>query len=210
MTPEQFLPLDEIKSVCGISGTGLDGQLATHRGAAIGVIESRTSRNLVDRDALAVLSPDAPGSGKVPITFSVFDARPITAATAVTYRTRQEDPGFVRDGTLSIPAEFWQVGPDSVRVYNGRGANGDAAAGVDPWPDRDTSLLFRTELAVGIPAGEAPDEFKSAALMIVRELQEGSALDALEPHNIVDLVLKDHVTAGISAARERLLEAEGR
>ena len=209
MTPEQFLSIAEIKTKCGISGDSLDGQLADFRDAAIAVIESRTDRHIVDAAALAVRSPDAPGSGKPPIEFSVFDAKPITAATAVTYRTRQDDPGFVRDGTLTIPAEFWHVEAARVRVYNGRAAAAGVAAGVDPWPERDAAVLFEATLAVGIPDGKAPPEFKAAALMLVRELQEGSAMDALEPHNIVDVVLRDHVTGALSAARERLLEAEG-
>ena len=209
MTPEQFLSIAEIKRVCGISGDDLDAQLGVYRDAAIGVIESRTSRNITDRAALAVLSPDAPGSGKPPIEFSVFDALPITATTEVSYRTRRDEPGFDRDGTLSIPAAHWEVRPDRVRVYNGRVVAGNAPPVVDPWPERDETILFQTTLPVGIPAGKAPAEFKAAGLMLVRELQEGSALDALDPHNIVEVVLKDHITAGISAATERLLTAEG-
>ena len=209
MTPEQFLSIAEIKTRCGIAGDALDEQLAVFRDAAIGVVESRTSRHIVDRAALAVKSPDSP-TGKEFITFGVYDALPITAAATVTYRTRQDDPGFVRDGSLEIPAEFWMVEHDRVRAYNGRAASGGNAAGVDVWPERDPRMLFETTLAVGIPAGQAPAEFKSAALMLVRELQEGSAMDSLEPHNIVDAVLRDHVTGGLSAANERLFEAEGR
>lgn len=207
MTPEQFLSLDHIKTRCGISGADLDGQLTLFRDAAIGTIEGRTRRNITDRADLKVRSPDR-GDGKDYITFYIFDAKPITEATAITYRTRQDDPGFNRDGTLTIPAEHWEVLPDRVRVYNGHAASADGTtpAGVDGWPERDMTVFYETALSVGIDNGKAPVEFQAAALMLVRELQEGSALDAL-PQSIVDLVLKDHVRPAFTATDEILADA---
>ena len=205
MTPDQFLSLDEIKKRCGISGAELDTQLSTFRDAAIGAVESRTRRNITDRSDVKVRSPDR-GDGKQYVTFYVYDAKPVTAATAITYRSRQEDPGFARDGTLTVPAEYWEVLPDRVRVYNGRAADPENQARVEAWPERDLSVFLETTLDVGIPAGKAPGEFTAAALMLIRELQEGSLLDQL-PHNIVDLVLRDHVRPAFSATDELLSEA---
>ena len=207
MTPEQFLSLAEIKVRCGISGADLDSQLTINRDAAIGVVESRTRRNIVDREAVKVRSPDR-GDGRGFITFYVHDAKPITEATAVAYRTRQDDPGFARDGSLSIPASFWDVRADRVCVYNGRAPSVDGTdpGGVSPWPERDMAVFFETAVNVGIPDGKAPQELKAAALMIVRELQEGSLLDNLPP-NIVDLVLRDHVKPAFSATDELLTDA---
>ena len=207
MTPEQFVSLDTIKTRCGISGDALDAQLAVFRDAAIGTIEGRTRRNIADRAAVNVRSPDG-GDGLGYITFYIHDAKPITEKTAVTYRTRQENPGFARDGTLTIPAEYWEVLPDRVRVYNGHDASADGTtpAGVDPWPERDRTVFLETTLAVGIPDGKAPAEFVAAAFMLIREQQEGSLLDAL-PHNIVDLVLKDHARPAFTATDELLAEA---
>ena len=206
MTPEQFQSLDHIKTRCGISGTDLDAQLALFRDAAIGSIQGRTRRNILDRE-MAVRSPDR-GDAKNYITFYIHDAKPITEATAITYRTMQEDPGFQRDGTLTVPASFWEVLPDRVRVYNGHEASADGTtpAGVDGWPERDMSVFYETTLSVGIATGNAPAEFQAAALMLIRELQEGSAIDELPP-NIVDLVLKDHVKPPFTATDEMLADA---
>ena len=207
MTPEQFLSLDQIKTRCGISGTDLDAQLTLFREAAIGAIQSRTRRHITDRDDVAVRSPDQ-GTGKNYITFYIYDAKPITEATAITYRTMQSDPGFNRDGTLTVPAEHWEVLADRVRVYNGHAASADGTtpAGVDGWPERDMSVFYETTLSVGIADGGAPAEFQAAALMLIRELQEGSAIDELPP-NIVDLVLKDHVKPPFTATDEMLADA---
>ena len=207
MTPEQFQSLDQIKLRCGISGSDLDDQLATFRDAAIGAIQGRTRRNISDRAEVPVKSPDR-GEGKNYITFYIHDAKPITEAKAVTYRTKQDDPGFVRDGSLTIPAEYWQVMSDRVRVYNGHAASADGTtpAGVDVWPERDMSVHYQTALDVGIADGEAPAEFQAASLMLIRELQEGSAIDQLPP-NIVDLVLRDHVRPALTAVDEMLADA---
>ena len=207
MTPEAFLSLDTIKTRCGIAGDALDAQLTAFRDAAIGTIENRTRRNIADQADVKVRSPDR-GDGMSYITFYIHDAKPITEATPVTYRTNQDNPGFVRDGTLTIPAEHWEVLPDRVRVYNGRAPSVDGTdpGGVDPWPDRDMSVFLEATLSVGIPAGKAPAEFTSAAMMLVRELQEGSLIDGL-PHNIVDLVLKDHAKPAFTATDETLADA---
>lgn len=207
MTPEEFVSLDTIKTRCGITGDALDAQLTVFRDTAIGTIENRTRRNIADRTDVKVRSPDR-GNGKSYITFYIHDAKPITDATAITYRTRQEEPGFVRDGTLTIPAEYWEVLPDRVRVFNGHDASADGTtpAGVDAWPDRDTTVFLETSLDVGIAAGKAPAEFVAAAMMLIRELQEGSLIDAL-PHNIVDLVLKDHAKPAFTATDETLADA---
>ena len=207
MTPEQFVSLDTIKTKCGIDGTALDAQLAVFRDTAIGTIENRTRRRIADQTDVKVRSPDR-GSGKSYVTFYIHDAKPITEAKDVTYRTVQEEPGFVRDGTLTIPAEYWEVLPDRVRVYNGHDASADGTtpAGVDPWPDRDMTVFLETSLDVGIAPGKSPAEFTAAALMLIRELQEGSLIDAL-PHNIVDLVLKDHAKPAFTATDETLADA---
>ena len=200
MTPEQFLPLAEIKTKCGITGADLDAQLITYRLAAIGVVETRTRRNIRDREGerIRALEPKGPRGF---ITFFVYDAKPIEAAKIVRYRTLQDDPGFDRDGQLAIPDKFWEVRPDSVRAYNAD------SSGLQSWPERrDRSIPFEANLDVGIPDGEAPAEFKAAALMLVREMQEGSPLDAL-PHSILDLVLADHVKPALTAADETLYEA---
>ena len=89
---------------------------------------------------------------------------------------------------------------DRVCVYNG------TADGVDSWPARDTSVFYEATLDVGIASGKAPPEFASAALMIVRELQEGNMLDKLDP-NIVDLILKDHVLPPLTSTDELLADA---
>lgn len=202
MTPEQFLSLDVIKAKCGISGTDLDAQLGIYRDAAIGAIESRTRRNIVDRTehgALRVKSPDRP-QGLSFITFHVYDAKPITEAKNVLYRTAQDSPGFTLDGRLAIPANYWEVRADRVCVYNAD------SGGVQAWPDRDTSHHFAADLDVGIADGKAPAEFTAAALMLVREMHEGSPLDAL-PHSILDLVLADHVKPALTATDELLMQA---
>lgn len=204
MTPEQFLSLDQIKLKCGISGDSLDGQLSIFRDAAIGTIEGRTRRNIVDRDVEAQ-SPDG-GDGRNPITFYIYDAKPISDPLEVGYRTRQDIPGWVRDGTLTIPAKFWRVESDRVRVYNGRVDSGTGEDAVENWPERDRAIFYQATFPVGIPDGKAPAEFEAAALMLVRELQEGSAIDAL-PANIVDLVLKDHVKPPFTATDEVLADA---
>lgn len=204
MTPEQFLSLDQIKLKCGISGDSLDGQLSIYRDAAIGTIEGRTRRNILDRD-VPVKSPNG-GNGRGYITFYEYDIAAIADPVEITYRTRQETPGFIRDGTLTIPAKFWSVEADRVHVYNGRVDSGSGEDAVDDWPDRDRSVFYQATLAVGIPAGKAPAEFGAAALMLVRELQEGSAIDAL-PANIVDLVLRDHVRPAFTAVDEVLADA---
>lgn len=201
MTPEQFLSLAEIKTRCGISGDDLDSQLTTFRDAAIGVVEARTRRSIVDRDGVKVKSPDA-GNGREFITFYIHDAKPITETTEVRYRSAQENPGFNLDGALAIPAANWDVRADRVCVYNGTGDGG----AVDNWPARDQRVFFETTLDVGIPVGKAPAELVAAALMLVREMQEGSPLDAL-PHNIIDLILRDQVKPDITAADERLINA---
>ena len=203
MTPDQFLSIDQIKLKCGISGDSLDAQLGTFRDAAIGTIEGRTRRNITDRN-VKVRSPDG-GDGMRPITFYIYDALDIEANQTVTYRTRQELPGFNRDGSLDIPAVHWRVEGDRVQVYNG-GTNAEGEAVVNEWPERDRSIFYETTLAVGIPSGQAPAEFAAAALMLVRELQEGAAIDAL-PHSIVDLVLKDHVRPGFTAIDEAMADA---
>ena len=207
MTPEQFLSLDEIKRKCGISGTDLDAQLGIYRDAAISTIQTRTRRNILDRNGVKVRSPDR-GDGRGFVTFYVRDAKAISETTDITYRTAQEDPGFERDGTLSIPAKHWEILSDRVRVYNGRAASADGTlpAGVDSWPARDMSVFLETTLDVGIPNGQAPAEFQAAALMLVREMQEGSPMDAL-PHSILDVVLKDHVRPAFTATDELLTEA---
>ena len=199
MTPEQFLSLDEIKRKCGISGTDLDGQLSIYREAAIGTIEKRTLRVVKDRPAVEVQSPDNP-VGKDYVTFYLYDALPIPETTDVAYRTKQDDPGFARDGTLSIPAAHWSVLKDRVRVYNG------TADGVSPWPERDPSVPFAATLPAGIPAGQAPPEFQAAALMLIREQHEGSLMDKL-PTSILDVLLRDHVKPRLTVATERLIEA---
>ena len=204
MTPEQFLSLDQIKLKCGISGDSLDAQLATFRDAAIGTIEGRTRRNIADRD-IEAQSPDG-GDGLAYITFYLYDAKPISDPLAISYRTRQDSPGWVRDGTLTIPAKFWSVERDRVRVYNGRVDDGTGEDAVDSWPERDRAIFYQATFPVGIPDGEAPPEFEAAAIMLIRELQEGSALDALPP-NIVDLVLKDHVKPPFTATDEVLADA---
>lgn len=207
MTPEAFQSLAEIKTRCGISGSDLDAQLTTFRDAAIGAIEGRTRRHIVDADGVRVRSPDR-GTGRDYITFYIHDAKPITEAMEITYRTVQTDPGFARDGTLTVPPEFTETLHDRVRVYNGVAASADGTtpAHVADWPERDMSVFFETALDVGIAPGKAPAEFQAAALMLVRELQEGSALDGL-PHNIVDLVLKDHVRPPFTATDEMLYDA---
>ena len=203
MTPEQFLSLDQIKVRCGIDGTSLDAQLTTFRAAAIGAIESRTRRNITDRD-VKVRSPDG-GDGKQYITFYIHDALAIEGDQTVTYRTRQDMPGFNRDGSLSIPAVHWNVEADRVQVFNGAAdSNGEAV--VNDWPERDRKIFYETTLSVGIPEGKSPAEFEAAALMLIRELQEGSAIDQL-PHSIVDLVLKDHVAPPFTATDEMLASA---
>lgn len=203
MTPEQFLSLDQIKLKCGISGSSLDAQLTTFRAAAIGTIESRTRRNITDR-SVKVRSPDG-GDGRRYISFYIYDAAPIEANQTITYRTRQSTPGFNRDGSLSIPAVHWNVEADRVQAFNGStDSNGEVV--VSEWPERDRTIFYETALSVGIPDGEAPAEFEAAALMLIRELQEGSAIDQL-PHNIVDLVLRDHVKPQFTATDEMLAEA---
>ena len=200
MTREEFLTLAEVKVRCGISGTDLDGQLGTFLNSAIGVVESRTRRHILDRSDVKVQSPDA-GNGRDCITFYVYDAKPITAATTVRYREAQDNPGFNLDGSLSIDERNWDVRRDRVRVYNGDG-NGV----VSDWPARDKRVHFEATLDVGMASGTAPPEFTAAALMIVRELQEGSMLETL-PHNIVDLVLEDHVKPALTATDGLLLDA---
>ena len=200
MTPEQFLSLDEIKARCGISGTDLDSQLQTFRSSAIGIVESRTRRHIVDAD-IPLLSPSA-GIGRGFIEFFAYDIAAPDAAIDIRYRTAQEDPGFERDGTLSIPAAKWSVLKDRIRAYN---ASGESGAVLD-WPDRDTSVHYEATFSVGIPSGKAPAEFTAAALMIVREMQEGSLLDQLPP-NILDIALQDHVKPALTATDELLLSA---
>ena len=203
MTPEQFLSLDQIKLKCGIDGATLDAQLSTFRDAAIGAIEGRTRRHITDKD-VKVRSPDG-GDGRAYISFYIHDAADISADQTITYRTRQDVPGFDRDGSLTIPAVHWNVRRDRVQAFNGR-TDANGVKTVEAWPERDRSVFYETTLSVGIPEGEAPAEFEAAALMLVRELQEGSALDQL-PHNIVDLVLKEHVQPQFTATDEMLFEA---
>ena len=194
MTPEQFLPLNEIKKKCGlpVGATDLDVQLGIYRDAAISKIESRTRRHIVDVENLAVRSASR-GDGMSFIVFHVHDAKAISSAKAITYRTDQTDPGFARDGTLAIPASLWDVRADSVCVYNGD------SSGVQNWPRRDMKIPYEATFDVGIPEGNAPAEFQAAALMLVRELQEGSAMDSL-PSGILDLILRDHVKPRLTAA----------
>ena len=201
MTPEQFLSLEQIKRRCGISGTDLDAQLGIFREAAINTIQTRTRRNILDRTGVKVRSPD-PGYGKEFITFYIYDSKPITETVNILYRTAQEDPGFNRDGTLAVPSKAWDVRGDRVCAYN---ATGESGAVVN-WPERDKRVFYEAEFDVGIPEGQAPAEFTAAALMLIRELQEGSAMDEL-PHNIVDLVLRDHVVPGFTATDDILTDA---
>lgn len=204
MTPEEFLPLASIKTKCGISGTDLDDNLTTYRAAAIGTIESRTRRNILDRE-ISAMSPDSGGGKFAFITFYVHDAKPVTAPIEIRYRSKQEQPGFKRDAHVTVHQDLLEVVHDRVRAYNGA-AGADGTVEVSAWPDRDATVFFEARFNVGIPAGEAPAEFEAAALMLVRELQEGSAMDAL-PHNIVDLVLKDHVRPAFTATDELLASA---
>ena len=200
MTRDEFLTLATVKARCGISGTDLDGQLGTFLNTAISVVESRTRRHIIDASDVKVRSPDA-GNGRDYLTFYIHDAKPITAATTVRYRTAQDNPGFDLDGSLSINERNWDVRGDCVRVYNG-----DENGVVTDWPARDKRVHFEATLDVGMASGTAPPEFEAAALMIVRELQEGSMLETL-PHNIVDLVLQDHVKPSLTATDEILLDA---
>ena len=95
-----------------------------------------------------------------------------------------------------------------VCVFNGRLAgSGDAV--VDDWPDADSAVPFEATIPVGIPSDSA-DGFlpaaRSAALMLIREQHEGSALDSL-PQSIVDLLLRDYVKPAFTAADEIRFEA---
>ena len=200
MTPEQFLSLADIKTRCGISGTDLDAQLQSFRASAIGVVESRTRRHIIDT-TLTLPSPSA-AHGRDYIEFFSYDIHAPTEAVDVRYRTAQDNPGFERDGTLSIPAAKWEVLKDRARVYNASGPGGD----VVNWPDRDTTVFLQATFEAGIPAGKSPPEFVSAVLMLVREMQEGSAMDQL-PQNIVDLILQDHAKPDLTATDELLLSA---
>lgn len=211
MTPDQFLSLADIRKKCGLrSGDAeQDALLETYRAAAIAKIERTTRRNIRDR-SLIVRSPDRGGSNSY-LRFFVYDARPIVNDITIRYRAANPQPGFALDGTISIPGKFWHVGNECVRVYNGR----DTGAGtmVDNWPDSDSSVPYEVTLPVGISApaaGESPTGFHaaaaSAALMLVREQQEGSALDSI-PMGIVDLLLADYIKPAFTAADEIRFEA---
>ena len=200
MTPERFLSLSDIKVRCGITDSDLDGQLQSFRASAIAVVESRTRRHIVDAE-LTLRSPSA-GLGRDFIEFYAYDIKPPTEAVNVRFRTPQDNPGFDRDGTATIAADKWEVLKDRARVYNAQGEGGN----VLNWPERDKRVHFEATFDVGMADGKSPPEFVSAVLMLVREMQEGSAMDQLPP-NIVDLILQDHAKPDLTATDELLLSA---
>ena len=195
MTPEQFLPLAKIKAKCGIptSNTDLDDLLMDYLKAAIARIESVTRRNILDRPAVKILSPD-PARQREFIRFFAYDIKPLGPVVTIRYKSAG-DPGFAREQTLTIPSKFTELRSNQICVYN---ATSD---GVTEWPEHDPTVALEATLDLGMAVGAAPPEFAVCALTLIREMQEGTILDAL-PNNILDLLLKDHVKPPITEEDE--------
>ena len=182
MTEEEFLPIQLVRDQVGVVGPDSDDRLVLHRKAAIGRVETTTSRSILD---VAAVEVEGVLDGNL-LTFAISDAVIPDDGIRVSYRAMESGIGFELDQSFIVPKA-------NVRVRRS-----DVAMTMDRWPEKTPSTNFRAAFNVGIPNGKAPPEFQSAALFITNELYIGNAVDIL-PGNILELILRDHVVSKFTA-----------
>ena len=180
-TPEEALPLADLREDLGIRSSLRDRRLARHRAAALAHVEQLVARNIVDRDDVEVRACIPERADQV-IRFPVLDAKApgAGAALAVRYRAAASARGPTRDATVDA---------GDVAIFFDR---------VEAWPPAEGWPAMREEagvsirVAAGMAADELPAEWAQAATLVARELYEGNALDSLPSGGVVDRLVRPY------------------
>ena len=69
-------------------------------------------------------------------------------------------------------------------------------------PNIDLNVPYSVTLDVGMVAGKEPDDMKVAALFLIAELQEGSAMDTID-EGVIQTLLSRYVTPPQTAGAVR-------
>ena len=185
-TLDDVLSLADLRRELRIRSTLNDALLERHRAAAIGHIEQRVDRSIVDRPSVSVRAA-APGRDDEIIIFKVLDAARFTgdaganpAALSVRYRAAGAARGPARDS--AIDAGGVALERDRVQAW-------PPPAG---WPAMREEVGVEVVVAVGMDAGDIRIEWGQAAVLIARELYEGNALDNLPSGGVVDRLVRPY------------------
>ena len=186
MTYEEFLPISDMRKHCGITGSSRDALLMVYREAAAEKIEAITRRNIISR-TITVQSPDDYDMNT--IRFDASDAQIPDLGLALKYRAVSRGQGFDLPDTYpsaesTIASQYFRVTQYTVEVLPGPDDSN--------FPEKYENTQYQMNIPVGMIASDCPPVFRVAGLFIVREMNDGSALDAL-PDGVVDNLLRDHV-----------------
>ena len=177
-TLDDVATLASLRSYLGVVATADDARIAGHRLAAVSLIEDYTGRNVLTRTVPLV---EADGRPDRDLTFYVADAVAAGSHT-LHYRPASAEPGFALTSSVDVPTA--QVRVDEDRVTFRPDADG--------WPERQAGTFYAVDFAVGMAADAVPPPLSEVCNLIVRELYEGSALDAIPNGSIVSALLSPY------------------
>ena len=164
----------ELREFLSLSTSNDDGKLEGMRAAVIGTMESITRRNILDRSVTA----EAPGNSSCDLVFNVADAR-VGPTQQLDYRRASDGPGFALSANVSVSNDQIKVTDDCVVMR----------PTADGWPDREPGVPYTATFATGMLAADVPAQMQEAAKLMVREVYEGSAMEAVVYNGLFQVLL---------------------
>ena len=183
-SPDSVATVAELRAYLGLTVTDDDAKIERHRAAAIDLIESYTRRNVLDRE----VSVEACGSAASDLVFYVADVQ-VSGSATVSYRADGAGPGFSTTASLTVPLDRVRVVPEKTTLRP------DA----DGWPGREDGTFYSSTFSTGMT--EIPPAIQEATRLIVRELYEGSAMDAIPMGSLVSTLLGPYTRTLAPGAR---------
>ena len=168
----------ELRAYLGLSTASDDTRIGVHREAAVEFIEAHTARNIIDRTVEA----EAVGGEFDDLMFYVADCKPVVTQT-VAYRREEDGPGFAKGASFSVPADRIRILSDTVTIRPTS----------DGWPAKDSGTFYGADFETGMHSDEVPACIREATQMLVRELYEGSAMDAIPLGSMAAAILSPYM-----------------
>ena len=181
MTLDDVISLPAARSYVGIVSADDDDRITRHRAAAVALVEEYLRRHILDRDGL-----EAEGS-RVADGALYFRCPDVVKPDSLTIRYRPAEAGAGAARTAAIEFNADQT-TDLVDADSGGLRIWPQAEG---WPQFYTGRMpLITGLAAGMPAAALPEPWQAAIELLIRELYEGSAMDAIPAGSVVDSLLR--------------------
>ena len=177
-TLDDVTTIPELRGYLGLSTTSDDQRIGVHREAAVEFIEAHTARNILDRTVEA----EATGGQYDDLMFYVADCKTVVTQT-VAYRREADGPGFAKGASFSVEADRIRILADTVTIRPTS----------DGWPAKCDGTFYGAEFEVGMGDDDIPPCIREATSMLVRELYEGSAMDAIPLGSMAASILSPHM-----------------